>query len=168
MERHTATASKEGDAGDDTGKRDSIGEILGVDGVDTCDQKGRGKEGRANSDSTGGGTESVISHNFTWEGGKESKKQLIRLGTHLMMAGGEDEDVRKENWAEEVEEEKKKITRLLRGEIDMWECSAPTEIRTFFGVSHLFPADPFFFFLVDNRTDQETYCNYSSARFTAY
>lgn len=66
MVRHTATASEEGDAGDNTRKRDSIVEILGVDVVDTCDQKGRGKEGRAHSDSTGGGggTESAICHNF--------------------------------------------------------------------------------------------------------
>ena len=76
MVRHTTTASEEGDAGDDTRKRNSIGEILWVDGVDTCDQKGRGKEGRANSDSTGGGTESAIGHSCTGECGKESKSWL--------------------------------------------------------------------------------------------
>lgn len=70
MVRHTVAASKEGDAGDDTRKRDSIGEILGVDGVDSCDQKGRGKEGRANSNSTGGGMQSATGHNFTVGGRK--------------------------------------------------------------------------------------------------
>lgn len=57
MVRRTATASEEGDAGDNTGKRDSIGKILGLDSVDTCDQEGRGNEGRANVDSTGGSAE---------------------------------------------------------------------------------------------------------------
>lgn len=55
--RHTATTSEEGDAADDTGKGDSIGEILGLNGVDTCDQKGRGNESRANVDSAKGSSE---------------------------------------------------------------------------------------------------------------
>ena len=67
--RHTATASEEGDAADDTGKGDSIGEILGLDGVDTCDQKGRGNKGRANGDSTRRSSESAIVHSQGGENG---------------------------------------------------------------------------------------------------
>lgn len=55
--RHTASTSEQSDTGDDTGKSDSIGDKLGLDSVDTCDQKGRGNEGRANGDSTRGSSE---------------------------------------------------------------------------------------------------------------
>jgi hypothetical protein len=57
MVRHTATASEEGDAGNDSGESNGIGEELGLDGVDTCDQKGRGNEGRARVDNTGRSSE---------------------------------------------------------------------------------------------------------------